>query len=271
MSLVLVLFGLAMALCLAMAAAWYIAERTGNHGFVDTIWSFATAGTSVAGALIPLGAGTSGPRQMLVAALAALWGGRLGVHVLRRTLEARDDPRYAALRRDWGDQASLQLFWFVQIQALAAFVLVVAVMAAAHRPWSGWRIGDGLGLVLALSAVLGVGLADQQLARFRKDPAHRGRICDRGLWGMTRHPNYFFEWLGWLAYPVIAIDLSLDYLLGFTALGAPVLIYVLLVHVSGIPPTEAHMLRTRGASFRAYQRRVNAFWPGCARRTGDGY
>lgn len=257
---------LAAGLSLAMAAAWWTAERSGNHGWVDTIWSFATGAAGVAGALMPLGAEPWAPRQGLVAALVALWSLRLGAHILRRTLQGKDDPRYADLRRQWGTAASRRLFLFLQVQALAGLVLVAGVAAAAHNPATGWREGDGLGVALFLGALAGAAIADRQLARFRADPAHRGKVCDIGLWGLTRHPNYFFEWLGWAAYPVIALDLSGAYLPGFIALAAPALMYVLLVHASGIPPTEAHMLRARGAAFRDYQRRVNAFWPGPPRR-----
>ena len=41
--------------------------------------------------------------------------------------------------------------------------------------------------------------------RFRENPANKGRVCDVGLWRWSRHPNYFFEWFGWLAYPVIGL------------------------------------------------------------------
>jgi steroid 5-alpha reductase family enzyme len=110
-------------------------------------------------------------------------------------------------------------------------------------------------------AIVGEAIADRQLATFRADPKNRGQVCDVGLWGMSRHPNYFFEWFGWLAYPAIAIDLG-SYPWGWIALCGPALMYWLLVYASGIPPLEAHMLRSRGAAFRAYQDRVNAFWPG---------
>ncbi|MFT0861236.1 DUF1295 domain-containing protein [Ancylobacter sp. G4_0304] len=269
MSPALALLTVAVALSLTMAAAWLSAERSGNHGWVDTIWSFSTGAAGVAAALLPGGTEAWAPRQLLVAVLVALWALRLGGHILTRTLSGHDDPRYAALRKEWGQSASFRLFVFLQIQALAAFALVLAVMAAAHQPAPHWRIGDGLGVALFLIAVAGEALADRQLARFRANPANRGRICDQGLWGTTRHPNYFFEWLGWVAYPVIAIDFTGNYSWGFAALVAPLLIYVLLVHASGIPPTEAHMLRTRGEAFRAYQRRVNAFWPGIPGRQGS--
>ncbi|WP_371348124.1 DUF1295 domain-containing protein [Ancylobacter sp. IITR112] len=259
MTLILSLAAIALFLSLAMAGAWWAAERSGNHGWVDTIWSYATGLAGVAAALLPLGATPWAPRQLLVAALVGLWSARLGTHILNRTRRGHDDPRYADLRRQWGEAAAQRLFLFLQVQALAGFVLAVAVAAAAHNPLPFWRPGDVLGVALFLGAVTGAAVADRQLAQFRADPGNRGRVCDVGLWGLTRHPNYFFEWLGWTAYPAIA--LALTYLPGLVALLAPALMYVLLVHASGIPPTEAHMLRSRGEAFRAYQRRVNAFWP----------
>ena len=94
-----------------------------------------------------------------------------------------------------------------------------------------------------------------------RDPGNRNRICDVGLWGWSRHPNYFFEWFGWLAYPLLAIDSGGGYPWGWAALAGPACMYWLLVHVSGIPPLEAHMLEYRRDEFRAYQARTNAFFP----------
>nr|WP_246519809.1 DUF1295 domain-containing protein [Ancylobacter lacus] len=245
-----------------MMLAWALAVRSRNHGWVDTVWSFAVGLAGAGAALVPAGPhGTSG-RQWLVAGLAALWSLRLGSHILRRSLNGKDDPRYAELLRAWGRQARLRLFIFLQIQAVAGLLLVLAVLVAARNPLPFGRPGDWLGGAMLALAILGAGLADRQLARFRADPANRRKVCDVGLWGLSRHPNYFFEWLGWLALAVIAIDLGGVYPLGYAALIGPALMYVLLVHASGIPPTEAHMLRSRGEAFRAYQRRVNAFWPG---------
>jgi steroid 5-alpha reductase family enzyme len=78
---------------------------------------------------------------------------------------------------------------------------------------------------------------------------------------LSRHPNYFFEWLCWLAYPLIAINLSGYNPLGWLTLAAPACMYWVLVHVSGIPPLEEHMLRSRGAQFRALQARTRPFFP----------
>ena len=113
---------------------------------------------------------------------------------------------------------------------------------------------------LHIAAIAGEATSDAQMRAFKADPRNKGKVCDTGLWSLSRHPNYFFEWLAWLAY--IPIGVSLAYPWGWLAVAGPLLMYWLLVHASGIPPLEAHMLRSRGKAFRDYQQRVNAFWPG---------
>jgi steroid 5-alpha reductase family enzyme len=81
------------------------------------------------------------------------------------------------------------------------------------------------------------------------------------LWSWSRHPNYFFEWFGWLAYALFAIDFSGTYHWGWLALSGALCMYWLLNHVSGIPPLEEHMLKKYGDRFRAYRRRTSAFFP----------
>jgi steroid 5-alpha reductase family enzyme len=257
------LVAIAIALSLVMTGAWLIALRSGQSGWVDAIWSFATGGAGVAMALAPIG-GWQQPtaRQLIVAALAALWSLRLGSHIVGRTMKGGDDPRYAQLRWDWGGNFGRRLFWFLQIQAASALLLVLTIAIAAHNPAPGLRLGDLLGMAILAVAIGGEAIADRQLTRFRAEHAGKDQVCDIGLWGYSRHPNYFFEWLGWLAYAAIAIDLTGAYPWGWVALCGPVFMYWLLVHVSGVPPLEAHMLRSRGDAFRDYQRRVNAFWPG---------
>ncbi len=257
----------AIALSAAMAVAWLVAERTGRSGWIDAIWTFATGLAGVALALLPASPGAL--RPILVAGLAVLWSLRLGVHIVLRTARGGDDPRYRQLRAEWGDRASWRLFWFLQVQAAAALVLALSIAAAAHRPETRLNIRDALGVVLFLAAALGERAADRQLTRFGADPKNKSKICDVGLWGYSRHPNYFFEWLVWVAFAIIAIAPGGYYPWGWFGLAAPVLMYVLLVHVSGIPPLEAHMLRSRGDAFHLYQARVNAFWPGPPRSPAE--
>jgi steroid 5-alpha reductase family enzyme len=254
-------------LSLAMCAAWLVQRRTRNAGWVDVVWTFALGAAGVVYALAPLPA-VSGPgaRQVVVAALVVAWSLRLGWHLFDRTRHGPEDRRYAQFRRDWGAAYEPRMFGLLQIQAAAAAVLALSMLLAARNP-APLGAGDLGAFAILGVAIGGAALADAQLERFRRDPANRGRVCASGLWAWSRHPNYFFEWLGWLAYPALAIDLQADYLVGWLALTGPAFMYVLLVHISGIPPLERLMLQTRGDAYRAYQARTSAFFPAPHART----
>jgi len=256
--------GVALGLGLAMAFAWSVQRRVGNAGWVDVIWSFALGIAGLVYALFPLQAGVPTLQQWLIAAAAGIWSLRLGVHIAARTVHAPEDTRYANFRKEWGGDFQRRMFWFLQIQAAAAALLAVSMLLAARNPRPMWQL-DVAGLVLLMVALAGEALADWQLRTYRSQPRlggdSHGRICDVGLWSWSRHPNYFFEWLGWCAYPLFAICPAGGYDWAWFALSAPALMFWLLVHVSGIPPVEQQMLCSRGAAFEAYQARVSAFFP----------
>jgi len=198
-------------------------------------------------------------RQWLVAALVAIWSLRLGLHIAVRSAAISDDPRYASFAMEWGLNAPRRMFIFLQNQALGSMPLVFAIFVAARFPDDALRWQDGVGALILFVGIGGEALADFQLKRFRAQPTSKGRVCDAGLWRWSRHPNYFFEWFCWLAYPVIG--LSLHYPWGFATLLAPGFMYWILVYVTGIPPLEQQMLRSRGERYRAYQSRTSKFFP----------
>ncbi len=259
-----------MALSAIMIGAWIVQQKSGNSGWVDTIWTFGLGLVGVIAALAPIGLGETGSRQILVAVLVALWSLRLGVHIANRSAGISDDPRYAELIKGWGADASRQMFWLLQKQALVSIPLATSILIAAHNPAPELRPQDWLGLAVLLLAIAGEAVADHQLRRFRVDPANRNKVCDVGLWRWSRHPNYFFEWLGWIAYPLIAIDLAGEYPLGWIAIAGPICVYWLLRHVSGVPPLEEQMLRSRGDAYRRYQTRTSAFFPMPQRKPNAG-
>jgi steroid 5-alpha reductase family enzyme len=253
------LAGIALSLSILMACAWMVQQRTGNSGWVDTIWTFSVGLVGAGSALWPMAGAVPNPRQWLVAALVAIWSLRLGLHIAVRTAGIVDDPRYADFARKWGVNSPRRMFIFLQNQALGSIPLAFAIFVAARFPLAGLRAQDYLGVLILFAGIAGEALADTQLKAFRSNPANKGRVCDVGLWRWSRHPNYFFEWFCWLAYPVIA--LSPDYLWGIATLPAPAFMYWILVHVTGIPPLEEQMLRSRGERYRAYQSRTSAFFP----------
>jgi steroid 5-alpha reductase family enzyme len=255
------LFLIAAGLSTSMAAAWFWAMRTGKSGLIDATWSVAVGAACLIAALWPLSSTDAMPRRILVAVMAAAWSARLGNYIFARNLNGHDDPRYAELMRTWGRDAPRRLFLFLQAQALAGWPLAGAALLAAHVPDRPLGISDGLGGLVFAVGLVGEATADRQMTRFRADPANRGGICDVGLWAYSRHPNYFFEWTCWLGYALIAADLSGVHLWGWLAFAAPAEMYWLLAHVSGIPPLEAHLARSRPTAFAAYAAKVNAFWP----------
>ncbi len=250
------LVAIAIGLSLAMAGSWFVQRITGLSGWIDTIWSLSVGLGGIVAALFAHGVFE---RRMTVLIIIAAWALRLGSHIGARTMGSGEDPRYAKIIEGWGDSAAWRLFIFLQVQALAAFILVLAVYLAAANGAGYPRVLDFLAVLVAVVALAGESISDAQLSRFRKSPQAKSEICETGLWRYSRHPNYFFEWLFWCSWPLFAVSNSF---MSFMSLLAPALMYWLLVHVSGIPPLEEHMLRSRGDQFRALQRRVNAFFPG---------
>ncbi len=248
----LVLFGMG----LVMSAAWFFQRRIVNAGWVDVFWTFGTGGACVAAALWA-SADANLHRQLLVAALGASWALRLGLYVALRVAGGEEDARYARLRKDWGANFQSRMFALVIVQAPATALLTLSVFVAAHHS-GALGLRDGLGALVLVIAIAGEALADEQMRRFKKG-APKGAVIDAGLWAWSRHPNYFFEWFGWLAYPMIGFDPSSG--LSYFAWLAPLLMFVILRFGTGVPALEATMLASRGDAFRRYQARVSPFFP----------
>lgn len=242
-------------LAVVMALAWLRQRHTRNAGIVDLIWAGSLGGLALAYALTAEG---WGPRRVFVAALAGLWSARLTWHLWRRLRDESEDGRYAILRERWGRHFQSRIFWFFQAQALLALVLSLPFLLLCWTPEAGWRAQDALAALLWLVSIGGESLADHQLRSWRGEPTNRGRTCRAGLWAYSRHPNYFFEWLHWLVYPVMGMGLSW----GWSLWLAPLLMLLLILKVTGIPPTEEQSLRSRGEDYRDYQKTTNAFFPG---------
>ncbi|WP_372782658.1 DUF1295 domain-containing protein [Phenylobacterium sp.] len=243
-----------------MLAAWAFGLARKNGGWTDVFWTFGTGGALAGAALFPIGGGLApAPRQWLVAGLVALWAIRLGTYVAARVGGHPEDPRYAQFRKDWGPAYARNMLFVSLPQAPASALLALSVLVAARAPQPGLGPRDFAGVAILLIAIAGEALADAQMKRFKASPANKGKVADTGLWGWSRHPNYFFEWLGWLAYPVIGVDPGRP-VTGLT-LVAPIVMFILLTRVSGIPPLEEAQLRSKGEAYRRYQARVSAFFP----------
>ena len=246
------------AMLAVMMLAWIVQRGAGNAGWVDVFWTIG-AGLSCAGVALWPGPSVNQSRAFLVAALAIIWSFRLGLYVAARVARSEtEDVRYASLRRDWGRAFQLRLFGLVIVQAPATALIAWSVFAATHASSAPLGVRDLLGASILALAIGGEAIADEQMRRFKADPG-RGAVNDTGLWSLSRHPNYFFQWLGWLAYPAIGFEPSTP--LSWTTWIAPALMYLILRFGTGVPALESNLLKSRGDAFRAYQSRVSAFFP----------
>lgn len=237
-----------------MLALWARQCFTRNAGPVDVAWAFGTAAMI---AWLAWAADGSPARRWLVASLGVAWGVRLGLHLARRVRGEPEDGRYRAMRESLGARAQPVMFLFFQMQAGWALLFALAPWAAASSQRGELGAWDLAGVAIWIAAFAGEWAADRQLARFRADPANRGRVCDTGLWRYSRHPNYFFEWVHWFAY--VAIGVGSPY--WWVTLAGVALTCVFLTRLTGIPYNEMQALRTRGEAYRRYRTNTPAFIP----------
>lgn len=236
-----------------MAISWLYAMKIKNIGIVDVTWAGLMALAGIYCALIGNGSNTA---KITTGLFAGLWGARLFYSLFKRVMSEPEDGRYQALRQAWNGSPS-KLFIFFQGQALIVALFSIPFWAASSNVSLIPGIWLYLAILVFIISVAGETIADKQLAVFRGNPANRGKTCRDGLWAWTRHPNYFFEWLHWFSYVLLAVGSS-HFLL---SLIGPIVMLLFLYRVSGIPWTEAQAIRTRGEDYIQYQKEVSAFFP----------
>lgn len=241
---------------LVMAAVFLLSLRIRNFSVVDVAWSAVFTPLALLYATFGVGGST---RRALIAAMVALWSLRLATHLYLRiaALHPEEEGRYVQLRRDWAANLNPRFFWFFQAQGLLATLLSVPFLLASIDSRPALGPFELAGSALFAIALCGESIADRQLAAWKADPSNAGRTCRAGLWRYSRHPNYFFEWLVWVAFAVFAWPSPW----GGLAIACPLLMLFFLFRVTGIPMTEEQALRSRGDDYRAYQRTTSAFVP----------
>lgn len=238
---------------------WLASLLRHDLSLVDRYWSVMIGGAGLVHAL-QLGAT---PRGVLMLTLTGAWALRLALYISWRNWGHGEDARYTRLRERNGPRFALtSLVWVFWLQALLAWLVSAPLLVgvASSRPL---QMLDLLGALLAAGGVLIEAVADAQMARFRADPAQRGQVMDRGLWGWSRHPNYFGEACTWWGLGLMA--LSGAGWSGAWSLLSPLLMTLLLLKVSGVVLLEQSLVERRPA-YRDYIARTSAFVPWPPRR-----
>jgi steroid 5-alpha reductase family enzyme len=240
----------------ALFLLWLVSLRLRDASIIDIYWGIGFVVMAIVGAAVGEAPQT---RKLLLVGLTALWGLRLALYLARRNLGHGEDPRYQAMRRKHGERfGRVSLVTVYGLQCVLGWIVATPLLIAAASPAAPppFTPMDFIGLGLFFMGLGFETLGDFQLARFKADPANKGRVMDRGLWRYTRHPNYFGDALLWWGLWVVAVSSP------FAAwtFPAPALMTFLLMRVSGVPMLEYKLKRTR-PGYEDYIRRTSAFFP----------
>ena len=236
---------------------WWIQVIRKDAGVVDIGWTAGVGAMAICAAI--LGDGWM-PRRVLLGAMGGIWSLRLVLYILKdRILSQHEDSRYQRLRARWDGRANRMFFFFFTSQSLLVVLFALPFLPGANNRKDFLTSFDVLALITWSIAMFGEWLSDLQLARFRNNPNNKGKVCRTGLWNWSRHPNYFFEWIHWFAYVFLALGSP-----GFElSLIGPVVMYIFLVKLTGVPHAEREALAKRGDAYREYQQstRLLVPWP----------
>ena len=242
----------ALGICTAvMLGGWLIARRHRAPALTDLLWAACISASALYYGLVAEGAML--PR-LLVAMMGGIGGFRLFMHLLQRMLVQPADARERALR---APRNALPMLGVFVAKGFSAALFSIPLYIAACNPSdraSAWTLAAAAVYLIGLS---GEAYADVQLSQFRDQPRNLGRTCRRGLWRYSRHPNYFFAFVHWCSYALLAV--GLPWPVWSLTLIAPVA--TAFMAWRRIPAIETEALRKRGDGYRAYQKTTSVFVP----------
>lgn len=231
-----------------MLAGWLVERRRRNPAIADLLWA-----ACISAAALYLGVAADGSlmSRLLVAMMGGIGGFRLFMHLLQRMLVDSTDMRARA------DANGARMFARFVGKAVSATLFAVPLYVAAENPHDQATLWTWLAAAVYSIGLAGETYADIQLAAFRDQPRNVARTCRSGLWRYSRHPNYFFAFVHWCSYALLAV--GLPWTVWSLTLIAPVA--TAAIAFRRIPAIEAEALRRRGDGYLAYQRATSAFVP----------
>jgi steroid 5-alpha reductase family enzyme len=239
-----------------MSLLWLVSLWRRDASIVDIFWAPAFFVLAVSYVWATPDEQATGSRTVIILLLSGLWALRLSGYILWRNWGESEDRRYQTIRaRNQPYFALKSLFMVFWLQGVLAWIISLPLLAAIlGRQSLGWL--DSIALILWGVGFLFEAMGDWQLARFKADPAHQGKVMQRGLWAYTRHPNYFGNCCLWWGFFLLALSAG-----GWWSIIGPVLMTFLLLKVSGVSLLEQDISERR-PDYRAYIERTNAFIPG---------
>ena len=242
----------AVAVAVCVTVLWLISVRIQDVSIADIWWGPGFA------LIIWVACHHQDPNPLrfyLTAGVVAVWGVRLGSYLWRRNVGGPEDARYQAMRSKREGFWWTSMFTVFLLQGALQLLISLPLYAVAqfNNPWS-WL--DILGISLAASGVCIEAVSDAQLARFKSKPESKGRVMDQGLWGWSRHPNYFGNATLWAGLGCLGLAAGGPW----WVLTGPAVMLFLLLRVSGVALLESTITERR-PEYVDYIERVPGFFP----------
>jgi steroid 5-alpha reductase family enzyme len=238
-----------------MSLLWLISLILKNSSIVDIFWGpgFVIV-TWAAFLLTPEGFSA---RKWLLSVLVTIWGLRLSLYILIRNWKKPEDFRYRVWRKEAGTAWWWRSFFKVYIlQGILLWIISTPLLAAqisAQPDKLTWV--DFVAIPVWLIGFIFEAVGDFQLARFKSNPANKGKVLQSGVWRYTRHPNYFGDSAQWWAYYLLALAAG-----GWWTIFSPILMTILLMRVSGVALLEK-TLKVEKPGYKEYIERTSEFFP----------
>ncbi len=271
----------AVAYVMACAVAWSIAEAIGpdrpvwalaggyvasalviyawsmgvdNGSMFDAWWSVLPPLATVWMALTAT-ADVPGLRIALVMVVIWAWAVRLTLNWARGWAGlSHEDWRYLDLYSK-GPKALMSLVAVHLGPCVIVLLGSLSLIPTVHEGTNEVAVLDWLALMVGAMAVMFELVADEQMRSFSRTK-QPGQIMDRGLWRISRHPNYFGEILFWWSLWLFGV--SADPGWWWTIVG-PVAVVVMFLTAS-VPMLDDRS-RERRPGFAEYADRTSALVP----------
>jgi len=234
---------------------WILSVILKNAGIVDIFWGL---GFVLVSAFYFISIPEHSTRKIIAMALVAIWGLRLSIHIFIRNHGKPEDYRYQEFRKKYGAK---RYWWFSYFQVFllqGVLVWLISAPLLAIQFFGNERLFGILDIVGILVWLIGFTFeagGDLQLARFKANPANRGKLLQTGFWKYTRHPNYFGDAAVWWAYAILCIAAG-----SYIPVLSAILMTWLILKVSGVSMLEKTLINTK-PGFGEYIKRTNAFIP----------
>jgi len=243
-----------------MLATWSVSLLRRDASIVDIVWGLGFVLVAWAAKFV---SGASGAGNWLLLVMVTVWGLRLAGYLAKRNLGKGEDFRYRAMRRKHGERfAIVSLYTVFGLQGALMFIVSLPVTLGQRETDSGAGFIALLGFIVWAIGLYFEAVGDAQLAKFKRDPRNEGQIMDRGLWALTRHPNYFGDSLVWWGLAIVGASQGA----GLWAFLGALVMTVLLVRVSGAAMLD-RLLAKRKPGYAEYMERTSGFIP-LPRRSG---